>query len=178
MHHAPAAEFDSTPSPIDLGDVTGDKLSDVVAQGFVDKKPTLRLTASTGASTFAATTSIEPASLGVKLGDLDGDGTLDIMTAIDGHLVAQMARDGGFEQRDLGVSLTNNVLDFAVPPSQTKRRPGYLHVFYSVACDPSCDDGCLDRCFETGCPVCASNADCGDGICAAGSCVADRSRSL
>lgn len=169
MHHAPPGEFESSPSPIDVGDVTGDGLSDVVAQGFRETPPILRLTASADDITFAPTTSIEPASRGLELGDVDADGTLDVLTNIDDRLVAQLARSGEFERRDLGLALSSNLLDFVVRPSEDPR-PASLQVLYSVSCDPSCDEGCLDRCFEQGCVVCSTDADCDGGYCEAGSC--------
>lgn len=177
-HHAPAAEFDQSPSPIDAADVTGDGLSDVVAQGFEDQSPTLRLTASIDWSTFAPTRSLEPASLGVELGDIDSDGTHDVLTAADGRLLALMGGSGGFEARDLGVSTTTtNLIDFAVRPGDDKRS-ARLYALYSVACDPACDPECLDRCFTTGCTVCESDADCAGGFCAAGSCAVREPRVL
>lgn len=169
MHHAPPGEFESSPGPLDLGDVTGDGLSDIVAQGFRAAQPALRLTASADGTTFAPTRSIEPGSVGLELGDVDADGTLDILTNIDEALVAQLARAGEFERRDLGLTISPNLLDFTVRPSEG-RRPASLQVLYSVSCDPGCDEGCLDRCFETGCVVCTTNADCGGGYCEAGSC--------
>jgi hypothetical protein len=179
QHHGPAAEFDQSPSPIDAGDVTGDGLSDVVAQGFEGETPTLRLTASVDWSTFAPSRSLMPASLGVELGDIDGDGTLDVLTTASGRLLALIGRSGGtFEPRELGVSMTTtNVLDFAVRPG-TGKRPARLQVLYSVACDPACDPKCLDRCFMTGCTVCEIGADCASGFCAAGSCAAREPRVL
>jgi hypothetical protein len=150
MDHAPPAKFETSPSPIDVGDVTGDGISDVVAQGFQDGMPILRLTASVDATRFAPTRSIEPASEGLKLADLDEDGTLDVMTTVDERWLAQLGRDGSFEAHDLGLSVTPSLLDFTVRPSEGKR-PVTLQVLYRVPCDPACDDGCLDRCLTGEC---------------------------
>jgi len=148
--HSAAAKFETSPGPIGVGDVTGDGISDVVAQGFQDALPMLRLTASVDATRFAPTRNIEPASLGLKLADLDEDGTLDVMTTADERWLVQLARDGAFEQRDLGLAVSPSLVDFAVRPSAGKR-PASLQVLYRVPCDPACDDGCLDRCLTGEC---------------------------
>lgn len=178
QHHAPPAEFDQSPSPIDAGDVTGDGLSDIVAQGFEAETPTLRLTASVDWSAFAPSRSLLPASLGVKLGDVDADGALDVLTTVDDRLLALLSRSGEFDPRALGISMTTtNLLDFAVRPS-SGTRPASLQVLYSVSCDPACDPACLDRCFTTGCKICESESECASGFCAAGSCAAGEPRVL
>lgn len=150
MDHAAPAKFETSPSPIDVGDVTGDGISDVVAQGFQDGEPVLRLTASVDATRFAPTRTIEPASLGLKLADLDEDGTLDVMTTVDERWLVQLGRDGSFEQHDLGLFVTPSLLDFTVRPSEGKR-PVTLQVLYRVPCDPACDEDCLDRCLTGEC---------------------------
>ena len=46
--------------------------------------------------------------------DIDRNGTLDIVTAIDERLFALVARgDGAFEARDLGIMATTELLDLA-----------------------------------------------------------------
>lgn len=179
QHHGPPAEFDQSPSPIDAADVTGDGLSDVVAQGFVDEVPTLRLTASVDWSMFAPSRSLEPASLGVELGDIDADGVRDVLTSVDGQLIAMMGGSDEFQLRELGISTTNtNLLDFAVRPGD-KKHPARLYALYSTTCDPACDPDCLDRCFTTGCTVCEFDTDCPNGgLCAAGSCTTREPRTL
>ena len=104
MPHGPGTTYETTASGLTIGDVTGDGLDDIIEQKVEGGAPQLRLTASTDWATFAPTVSVTPGGLGTELADIDGNGTLDIVTTIDERLFALVARGGGaFEAHDLGI---------------------------------------------------------------------------
>ena len=73
----------------------------------------------------------------MELADIDRNGTLDIVTAIDERLFALVARGGGaFEARDLGIMATTELLDLAAEGGAAGR-PARLHLLYDcTAADP------------------------------------------
>jgi len=133
MPHAPGTMYETTANGLTIGDVTGDGLDDIIEQQVEDDGPRLRLTASADWGTFAPTANIMQRGMGTDLVDIDHDGTLDIVTAIDERLFALVARGGGaFDTRDLGIIATTELLDLAAEGSPAGR-PARLHLLYDCA---------------------------------------------
>jgi hypothetical protein len=116
MAPGPATRDDPAIGGLGIGDLTGDGIADVVAATHQKEFGELRLTASVSPTMFASAAQIATDTEGVRLADLDDDGTLDILTRLSGRLVAVIGRDGTFEQRDLNLRLPADVLDLVVDP--------------------------------------------------------------
>lgn len=130
----PAMRDDPAIGGLVIGDVTGDGIADVIAATHQQAYGEIRLTESTSATTFATAVSIGMNTDGVRLADVDDDGTLDVVTQSRGRLVALIRRDGSFERRDLNVVLPADTLDVAIDPGNGADRP---RVFVSQrVCEP------------------------------------------
>lgn len=177
----PSAEFSKGKSPlvpygptgtgIGFADVTGDGVSDILMQDpqGTDSAPRINLYASAGATSLAAAVQLE--GLDFQFADLDKDGQTDIVSTLNGRLMAMLSHGkGGFESRDMGVSTSKpSVLDFVVDPGQANS-PAVIHILYKQTPCPPCNADCAGRCVLDACIACLSDADCTKGRCSSQTC--------
>ena len=120
-----AAKVDFTtgtqPAQVAIGDIDGDGKADmVITNGVTNAVSVLRNTSSAGtidASSFAAKVEFAPAGNGIAVGDLDGDGKLDLAVAGGTNLVAVLRNTStsgtiSFATKvDLTAGTTTNTVD-------------------------------------------------------------------
>jgi hypothetical protein len=160
---APLVPYGPMSNGIAMADVTGDRISDVVAQDADESTPQIRLIGSVDALSLSPAVEID--GLGFEFADIDQDGTLDILTTLSDRLFALTARgNGSLETLDLGIALTKpTVVDFTADPGEGDAAPR-LHVLYDLPCH-ACDASCAGRCVFDTCVTCLADDDCAAGQC-------------
>lgn len=151
-------------------DLTGDGIDDLVIVEAESSTSNIFVAEGTGNGGFRV---LEPRSreivTGYVLGDIDGDGTSDLLSPTAGGIFVDLAQGGGaFSSRIHRVALGPARPIALVSPSSAG--PARVGLTISIPCQPACGDTCAGSCFVGRCFECTSNAECASGVCDDGTC--------